>query len=49
MDSIHEGHGEGHERRLFGMARQLFGVRAALELRNAGVFGDTHLHAEGSS
>ena len=37
--SIHLGYGVGHERRRYGYARRLFGARAALELKRAGVFG----------
>lgn len=39
-DSIHEGHGEGHARRLEGYARKLYGPRVALALKQAGVFDD---------
>ena len=37
-DSIHEGRGEGHARRLEGYARKLYGPRIALALKQAGVF-----------
>ena len=37
-DSIHEGHGEGFERRRYGYARTIFGPRVALALKQAGVF-----------
>lgn len=47
-DSIHEGQGVGHERRLYGYARHLFGAGAALELKRAGVFGTAHLQTEGN-
>lgn len=47
-DSIHVGEGLGHERRLYGYARHLFGPRAARELRGAGVFGTAHLQTEGT-
>lgn len=37
-DSIHEGHGVGHERRRYGYARKLFGPRVALAMKQAGIF-----------
>lgn len=35
---IHAGHGPYHERRRYGYARQLFGPRVALALKQAGLF-----------
>ena len=42
-DSIHVGYGPGHERRLEGYARKLYGPRVALALKQAGVFASPPL------
>lgn len=49
MDSIHVGHGLGHERRRYGYARQLYGPRVALALKQAGVFGTVLDDIEGAA
>ena len=48
-DSIHEGHGEGHARRLEGYARKLYGPRVALALKQAGVFDPEHVDTRSPS
>lgn len=48
-DSIHEGHGQGFERRRYGIARREFGPRVALALKQAGVFGTVLDDMEGAA
>lgn len=38
MEGIRAGEGYAHERRLYGIARQAFGPRVALALKQAGAF-----------